>query len=211
MLGVPCVDQRPTFQGAPIKNGTTLRDNNIRHGDVINLEPMQIKVKAPDGSVAKLFVKPNFTISDIKNRVEEELGIPIEDQRPTFRDVPLENDRNTLRENDIRNGDVINLEPMEIGVKAPDGSTAKFIVTPEDTIQNIKKKVKKALRIPVEDQRPTFEAEPLENDSTLRDNNIRHGDVINLEPMEIRVKTPDGRTVNLAVTPDDTIQISRSK
>ena len=203
-LGIPTKNQRPTFKNKPLPDNSTLDDNSIRHGDVIDLQPMQIKVRAPDGRSVDLFTNPTDTIPDIKKQVEKKLGIPAEDQRPIFNDQPLP-DNSTLEDNGIVHGDVIDLEPMQINVEAPDGRTTQLSVSPDDTIDKIKKRVKKKLGIPTEDQRPRFNNNPLPNDSTLRDNDIQHGDTIKLDPMEIKVRAPDGRTTQLVVDPDDTI------
>jgi hypothetical protein len=203
-LGIPTKQQRPTFKNKPLPDDSNLSDNDIKHGDVIDLQPMQIQVRAPDGQICNLNVNPEDTIPDIKNQVEKKLGIPAEDQRPIFNDRPLP-DNSSLEDNGIQDGDVIDLEPMEIRVKASDGRKIQLPVTPDDTIEDIKKRVKKQLGIPTEDQRPRFNNNPLADDSTLRDNGIRHGDTINLDPMEIKVVAPDGRTTELMVIPDYTI------
>ena len=203
-LSIPIKEQRPTFKNKPLPNDSTLDDNNIRHGDVIDLQPMQIKVRAPDGRVCDLNVNPEDSIPDIKKQVEKKLGIPTKDQRPVFNDEPLP-DNSTLADNGIGDGDVIDLEPMQINVKAPDGRTTQLLVSPEDTVKDIKKRVKKKLGIPTGDQRPRFNGNPLSDDSTLRDNDIEHGDTIDLDPMAIKVRAPDGRTCVLNVNPEDTI------
>ena len=203
-LGIPAKVQRPTFDGKPLPDNSTLEDNDIRHGDVIDLTPMQIKIRAPDGETCTLTVKPDDTIPDIKDQVEKKLGIPVKEQRPTFDGKPLY-DNSTLEENSIGHGDVIDLSPMKIRVRAPDGRVCELNVQPQDTIPAIKKQVKKKLGIPTKQQRPTFKNKPLLDDSTLDDNGIKHADVIDLQPMQIKVEAPDGRTVTLNVNPDDTI------
>lgn len=209
-LGIPKENQRPTFKKARLDKDSTLRDNNIKHGDVIELEPMKIQVKAPDGRVVDLAVTPSDTIEDIKERVEDDLGIPTDEQRPAFKNRSLP-DNSTLKDNDIKHGDVIELEPMEIQVKAPDGRVIDLPVTPDDTIKDIKKRVKENLGIPVEYQRPSFNNDPLDDNSTLKEIGIRHRDTIDLDPMEIKVKSFDKRIAKLAVTPDDAIEYIKQR
>ncbi len=203
-LGIPAKEQRPTFNGTPLPDNSTLEENDIHHGDVIDLTPMQIKVRAPDGQSCTLTVEPDDTIPDVKDQVEKKLGIPPRDQRPTFDGKPLP-DNSTLEDNNIGHGDVIDLAPMKIRVRAPDGRTCELNVQPQDTIPDIKKQVKRKLGIPTKQQRPTFKNKPLPDDSNLDDNGIKHGDVIDLQPMQIKVRAPDGRTAYLNVNPDDTI------
>lgn len=203
-LGIPTKQQRPTFNDKLLPDDSNLRDNGIEHGDVIDLQPMQIKVRAPDGSTVTLDVNPEDSIPKIKKQVENELDIPVEDQRPLFKNKPLY-DNSTLEDNGIKHGDVIDLAPMEIFVETPDGRKTPFKVTPDDTIEEIKERVEKKLGIPTEDQRPRFNNSPLSDDSTLRDNGVRHRDTIVLEPMKIKVVAPDGRSTDIVVTPDSTI------
>merc|ERR1711981_349324 len=127
----------------------------IVHGDTIDLEPMEIKVKSPDGRTVTLIVNPFDTVDNIKEQVNKRLSIPVEDQRPTFKGNALPN-KSTLRDNNIVHGDTIDLEPMKIKVKAPDGRTVTLPAKPVDTVDNIKEQVNKRLSIPVDDQRPTF-------------------------------------------------------
>ena len=47
---------------------------------------------------------------------------------------------------------------------------------------------------------------PLEDDKTLADYKIPTGSTLNLDPMQIFVKTPYGKTVPLEVEPSDTIE-----
>lgn len=203
-LGTPVEDQHPTFNGEPLPDDTTLSDNGIRHGDIIDLQPMEINVKDPTGRTIALPVAPDDTIRDLKKQSEKAFGIPTKDQRPTFNDVPLPDD-STLSENGIRPGDTIDLQPMEINVKDPTGRTVNLVVDPEDTIRDIKKQLKKALGIPAKEQRPTFNDNPLPDNSTLKENGIHHGDTIDLQPMHITVKAPNGHTVDLVVDPNETV------
>jgi len=209
-LGIPPKDQRPTFKGEPLPDNSTLDDNDIHHGDIIDLTPMKIRVRAPDGRTCELDVSPEDTIPEIKDRVEDELGIPPKDQRPEFKGRPLPDDSN-LKDNKIKHGDTIDLGPMEIKVRTPEGDIIPLIVNPDDTIEDVKDQVSYEAGILPEEQRPTFKGRPIPDRSTLDDNNIRHGDVIDLSPMEIKVKAPDGRVANIPVTPNDTIEDVKDK
>jgi hypothetical protein len=206
--GIPKKNQRLNFNKEPLlekDDDKTLNDCGIKHDDILDLQPMEIKVKAPDGRTINLVVSPEDTIDDVKKQVKEKLDIPFVEQRPTFKGKSLP-DNSTLNDNNINHGDMIDLQPMELTVKAPDGRTINLVVSPDDTINDIKKQVNEKLDIPFVDQRPTFKGKSLPDNSTLGNNNIGHGDTINLQPMELAVKAPGGRTVNLVVSPDDTIE-----
>ena len=95
---------------------------------------------------------------------------------------------------------------MEIFVKKPDGKTIPLEVEPFDTIEDVKAKVQDKEGIPPDQQRLSFEEMPLEDDKTLADYKIPTGSTLNLDPMQIFVKTPYGKTVPLEVEPSDTIE-----
>jgi Ubiquitin family len=67
--------------------------------------------KEPEGKSAKSEWSP---ISDqCKKKIHQKKGMPIEDQRLTFNDVPLL-DEKTVTGSGIRNGDTIDLNPIII-------------------------------------------------------------------------------------------------
>jgi Tfp pilus assembly protein PilZ len=209
-LGIPVDEQRPTFDGKPLKDSTTLDDNGIKHGDTIDLEPMQIHVREPNGKKHTFDVSPNDTIDQIKDQVLDKTGIPKKDQRLTHKGSPLTSPNKTLRDCGIKHKDTLDLQPMEIKVRAPNGDICKLQVNPDDPIRDIKDRVKKQLGIPVDEQRPTFKGEPLLDDTTLDDNGIKHGDIIELElappepkPMVARMIVPPKSPKKKSYLPED--------
>ena len=210
-LGIPVDEQRPTFKGKALPDRSTLKDNNIKHGDVIDLEPMQIHVREPSGKKHTLMVDPADTIDEIQDKVLDKTGIPKKDQRLTFKGKPLKDPKKTLRDVGVKHNDILDMSPMEIKVKAPNGDVVTLEVNPEDDIKDIKDRVKKELGIPVDEQRPTFKGKALPDKSTLKDNNIKHGDVIDLEPMQIHVREPSGKKHTLTVDPADTVDEIQDK
>jgi ubiquitin C len=210
--GIPIKDQRLTFQGKPLTNGTsTLVDNGIQNEDTLELEGMKIRIKTPDGKRVLLDIQPNDTIATVKAKAAPKLGIPAKDQRLVFDGVELNNDTDTLQDVGIQHGDTIDLEPMEIKVKTPQGKIIPITTKPSDTIKDIKKKVQQKLNIPVKEQRLVFGGDELEDGDTLEDAGIRHGDVIDLEGMQIQIKTPDGKVFPLNVQPTDTILMVKQR
>jgi ubiquitin C len=203
--GIAVPDQTLLFDGDELDDPTTLADNNIKHGDTLTLAPMQIYVKHWDGSVITLDVQPDDTIGDIKSKVSDEKDVPPDQQRLTFNDKPLKKDKKTLRDYKIKNKDTIVLEPMQIFVKMPDGKMIPIDVEPSDTIWTVKKKVEDETGFPVPNQTLRFDGDELGNPTTLTDNGIKHGATLDLDPMKIFVKKPDGTKIELTVSPSDTI------
>ena len=211
--GIPKKDQRLNFNRQPLlekDDKKTLNDCGIKHDDILDLQPMEITVQAPDGRTTKLVVSPEDTIDDIKLQVNEKLAIPFVDQRPTFKGKALP-EKSTLRSNNIGHGDTINLQPMEITVEAPDGRTINLVVSPDDSIDDVKRQVNKRLLIPVDDQLMSFKDNPLPDKSTLRNNNIGHGNTINLQPMVIHVIDLDGNKGTYLVDSSDKINLIKSR
>eukprot|EP00980_Cylindrotheca_fusiformis_P025861 scaffold14741_cov135-Cylindrotheca_fusiformis.AAC.11 len=203
--GIPKEDQRPTFDGKELQDPTTLADNKISDGDIIDLEPMQIIVKHWDGSTFPLMVKPDETIDSVKGKVEKHKKIPKDQQRLRFQDTPLTKNSHTLKDYDIKHKSVLELDPMQINVRTPEGKVIPFTVSPDDTVRSVKDKIAEKTGIPVPNQMLNFEGEELDDKPTLDDYNIKHGDTLDLEGMQIYVKHWDGTILTLDVTPNDTI------
>ena len=204
-LRIPKEEQRPTFDDKPLKDGTTLEDNSIQHGDTINLEPMVIHVKDLKGKKHPFTVDPSDEIGDIKDRVEKKTGVPKANQRLTFNGTPLNKDGKTLKDCGIKHKDTLQLEPMQVHVKTPSGDRITLTVNPDDPIESIKEMVRDELGIPVDDQRPNFKGKPIPDGTSLDDNGIKHGDTIDLDPMVIYVKDLKGKKHPFTVDPSDEI------
>eukprot|EP00536_Pseudo-nitzschia_multiseries_P009379 jgi/Psemu1/23053/gm1.23053_g len=205
-VGIPVEDQLPAFRGSPLRDNSTLEQNGINHGDVIDLQPMELFVIGVDGTRWMYAVTPSTTIRTIKNQVEKDTGLKKKHQRLTFQGTLLDDDTSTLKSAGIKHRDTLKLEPMKIKVKALDGRVVDLVVRPKDTIEDVKHQVENELGIPVEDQIPAFRGNPLHDTSTLEENGINHGDVIDLEPMEIYVIDTKGKKKAYAVEPTDTIE-----
>lgn len=205
-VGMPVPDQRMLFEGEELKDAPTLEDYNIQNGDTLFLDPMKIHVKHYDGRIITLDVQPDDKIDDIKERVEEKADIPKDQQRLTFNNKPLDDPESTLRDYDIKHDDTLNLEPMEIKVKTPDGKIIPIQVEPTDTVDDVRKKVGEATGEPAPEEDIVFNGNVLDDpESTLADNGVKHGDTLLVEPMQINVKHWDGTVVTLDVNPNDTI------
>lgn len=205
---IPVPEQTLFFDGEELDDKPTLDDYDIDHGDTLILDPMRITVKHWDGSSVTLEVDPNDLIEDIKYRVQEEMDVPKKDQHLTFEGKPLKKDKRSLRKYKIPNKGILHLEPMKINVETWDGKIIPLVVEPDDTIEDVKKQVETLTDIPVPDQTLVFDGEELEDDPTLKDYNIVHGDTLKLVegPMKINVETPDGDIIPLIVEPTDTIE-----
>jgi hypothetical protein len=57
----------------------------------------------------------------------------------------------------------------------------------------------------VSDIRLLFEGKKLDDNHTLSDFRIKHGSTLQLEPMQIKIQTPDGKTIQIDIKATDTI------
>ena len=93
----------PNPSGKPLTDDkATLDDNGIKHKDTIDLEPMIVYVRTPQGDKLTYEVDPADTILDMKHRVEGSKGIPVNHQRMAFKGRPLTNDKASLDSKGIK-------------------------------------------------------------------------------------------------------------
>jgi hypothetical protein len=153
---ISCCNQKHNtqFNGKPIAPKRTLDSVGIKHGDVIDLAGFGVRVKDLDGKVHTLLCEPTDTIDDIKKQIEKKTKTPKADQRLSHKGTPLDKNSKTLNDCNIVNNDLLELSPMEIKVRAPNGDICKLECNPQDPIEDIKDRVAKQLGIPVANQRP---------------------------------------------------------
>lgn len=204
--GIPKNEQRLRHRGKPLDDKPTLEDYGIENEDILNLEPMEIYVK--DDAKNKKYtvvVEPTDTIDQVKSKLERQEDIPKERQRLTFAGKPCLNMK-SLRDHGIVHQSVLNLDPMVIYVKDP--KSKKYTlenVEPNNSIDQIKKKLESQEGIPQNTQRLTFNGDACTDEKTLDDLGIQHQSVLHLEPMIVHVRTPQGKKLTFEVEPTDTI------
>merc|ERR1711907_87334 len=186
--------------------GILMKDCGVKPGDVINMEPMDIAItikKTPDGRELPIRANPNDNVRDLKKKIEDVHGIPIENQNLAFEGVPLDDPLETLGDRGVKHGDVVDLlDPLlAVNVKTPDGSiTHRFNVKPSNTVQDLKERIENDVNIPVDDQKLVYKGKPL-NDPSVTVNNvgISDGDTLHLnckqkKPSKKAVPDYDGDT-----------------
>jgi ubiquitin C len=102
---------------------------------------------------------------------------------------------------------------MQIFVKMPTGNTITLEVEPAGTVSKVKNKIQSKEGIHADLQRLILYCRQLEDDRMLSDYDIRKDSTLSLtvRPMLIFVKMPSGETIELEVTPSESIDSIKDK
>jgi len=159
---------------------------------------------------------PEDTLENVKKKRR---GQP-DRQYVILNDQELADDR-TLKYYDIQAGSTLHLGRLlrgRIHVKTQTGKMITLEVVPEDTIENVKKKIFEERGIAVKCTCIVYAGKVLENQrATLRDYNIRRESILYLIPtprgsvMPIHLRTSTGKTIALQVAPQETISNVKEK
>lgn len=204
-VAIPVDQQRLTFEGETLEGD-----------DEEEVLPEDTPVESRHAVFAKMtrsFVEPETSITNVETYIQDKEEISLDQQHLIFADEELIDDR-TLKYYNIQAGSTLHLYLIlrgRIHVKTQTGKMIALEVAPEDTIENVKKKMFEEKGIAVECTHMVYAGKVLEDQRTLVDYNIRRESILHLIPtsrddvMPIRLKTLPRKTITLEVAPQDTI------
>ncbi len=218
-LRIPVYHQEVVFDERVMASDSRLSEHGVRDGSNIQvrlrLYEMTIFLKTLLGQTIVISVTSHDTVLDVKRKVMQKEGIPMERQRIVFTGIQLHNHERFLSYR-IEHESAVHIvlrfgDSFEIGVTTPAGRLRSVEVAPKEVIGHIKRKMLEFEGIAVDIQKLYFNNELLDNDdATMEGCGIGSDSQIELRidndrNTQVFISFRDRRTISLWVNPEHTV------
>jgi ubiquitin C len=217
------------YDGRHVDNYHRIGYYSIPNNAIIDVElrdyELMVFLKTLTGQTITIRVTPRDTVGDVKQKIFEQEGIPVDRQRMIFIGEQL-NDNDRLLDHRIEHESAVHLvfrsgQGFQIFVRSRNNRTMVFECQPTTTIERIKEKVRERERLHIDIQRLTFEGRVLENNSTVQECGLKHNSTVDLTLEEGRntqifISLPENEVLSVWVNVEHTVaqlkqQISERK
>lgn len=220
-VGTPIDQQLLTFHDQELEDGRTLSDYDIQRESTLHLAltdsggVMQIHVKMMTGQAMTLDVVREDTIENVKKKILDARGVPVDQQYLIYHWKKLTNDL-SLKDYHIDRESTLYLivglpSSIQIFVETLTGNMIALEVEPDASIMDVKVKIEEKEGIPPDQQSLLLSGQYLEDGLSLKDYNVTKLSTLRLvekplDGMQILVKMLAMKTIALNVKPDTSIQ-----
>ena len=206
------------YDGRLIDSFYRLGYYSIPDGAVLDVElreyELMVFLKTLTGQTITVRATPHDTVADMKQKIFEQEGIPVDRQRMIFVGEQL-NDNHRFLDYRIEHESAVHLvfrsgQGFQIFVRSHNDRTMVFECQPTTTIEKVKEKVREREGLHVDIQQLSFEGEILDNHSTVQECGLKHNSVIELtleegRTTQIFISLPENEVLSLWVNVEHTV------
>lgn len=215
---IPAHLQCLRYDGRQIDVHNRIGYYSIPNGAIIDVElrdyELMVFIKTLTGQTITVRVTPRDTVGDVKRKIFEQEGIPVDKQRMIFVGEQL-NDNHRLLDYRIEHESAVHLvfrsgQCFQIFVRTLNGRTMVFECQPLNTVERIKERIRNHEGLHIDIQQLSFEGRVLENQSTLQECGLQHNAIIDLaleqgRNTQIFVSLPGNDILSLWVNGEHTV------